>query len=153
MAAEDAPLLQSAVIPFRPASSAGLEILLIRRVAKDRWGIPKGWIEPGQSALDAAKAEAIEEAGAAGEMSPAAVAQFTYRKRGRDRLVHVFLLRVIHLIDDFAERDQRVRSWLPLESAAEHVHLPAVAQLIREVPRYVRVGPGGRVAFVRAAGP
>lgn len=49
-------------IVFRRAKDKGVEILLIQD-AKDRWTIPKGHIEEGETAQQAAKREIGEEAG------------------------------------------------------------------------------------------
>lgn len=49
-------------IVFRRKKEGVLEILLIQD-AKDRWTIPKGHIEPGEKAIEAARREIGEEAG------------------------------------------------------------------------------------------
>ena len=49
-------------VVFRRVKDGGIEILLIQD-AKDRWTIPKGHIEEGETAQEAAKREIGEEAG------------------------------------------------------------------------------------------
>ena len=142
------PIPQAGVIPFRASSDGEIEVLLIRRIEKTRWNIAKGMIGARRSAIDAAKDEAIEEAGAAGELSPHAIGTYVYTKRDSQREVQVFLLRVIQTFDDYPENALRTREWFPLEQAATLVKLPAVAQLIRSVPQFIRIGPSGRIAFV-----
>ena len=44
--------IQAGAIPFRQGRGGRLEILLIRRVNKRKWGIPKGMVEHGQSPPD-----------------------------------------------------------------------------------------------------
>jgi 8-oxo-dGTP pyrophosphatase MutT (NUDIX family) len=144
-------VVQAGAIPFRTGTDGRIEVLLIRRLRKRSWGIPKGSIEPGQSAAEAAQQEAVEEAGAIGELSDAAVGRFTYEKTGkggRRCLVHVYLLRVIEARERFPEQSKRCREWFPVNKAAALVRREAVGALIRSVPRHIRTGPGGRVHFV-----
>jgi len=141
---------QAGVIPFRVSAGGEVEILLIRRVEKKKWNIPKGMLG-GKTAVEAAQHEAIEEAGAAGELSPQMIGTYAYEKHASAREVMVFLLRVIQTFDEYPEMAVRMRQWFPLEEAASMVKLPAVAGLIRSVPQYIRVGPSGRVAFVPIA--
>jgi 8-oxo-dGTP pyrophosphatase MutT (NUDIX family) len=143
-----ADIVQAGVIPFRPTADGGLEVLLIRRPAKPKWGIPKGMVNSGQSLREAAEQEAIEESGAAGEMSAHPIGTYRYRKRGSRRLVHVFLLRVIQTIDDYPERGIRVRDWFPIDACQSVVRHQGVASLIRAIPRHIRLSPSGRVAFL-----
>src|SRR5262245_37845791 len=142
------PIPQAGVIPFRANGDGEIEILLIRRIEKNRWGIPKGMIGARRTAVEAAKHEAVEEAGAAGELSPQTIGTYTYIKHGSSREVQVFLLRVIQTMDDYPEKALRSRQWYSLEEAASLVKLSTVAELIRSVPQFIRIGPTGRIAFV-----
>lgn len=141
-------IVQAGVIPFRPRADGRLEVLLIRRPAKEKWGIPKGMIDSGQTLREAAEKEAIEEAGAAGEMSPTTIGTYSYRKRCTSRLVHVFLLRVIQTLDAYSERDVRLRDWFVMEECGPFVRHAGVAELIHSIPQHIRLGPSGRIAFV-----
>src|SRR5262249_60038149 len=122
------PTPQAGVIPFRASADGDIQVLLIRRIEKIRWNIPKGLIGARRTAVEAAKHEAIEEAGAAGELSPQAIGAYTYTKRSTQREVQVFLLRVIQTMDDYPEKALRSREWFSLEEAASLVKLPTVAQ-------------------------
>lgn len=143
-----ATIVQAGVIPFRPATGGWLEILLIRRPDKTQWGIPKGMIKSGQTLREAAEQEAIEEAGAAGEMSPRPIGTYSYGKRGTSRLVHVFLLRAIQTLEDYPERSIRLRCWFPIDQCAPIVRHAGVATLIRAIPDHIRLSPNGRIAFI-----
>ncbi len=57
---------QSGVVPFRKKGKKKIEIFLITSVKKQRWIIPKGYVEFNLSAFESAKKEAIEEAGVLG---------------------------------------------------------------------------------------
>lgn len=139
--------MQAGVIPFRPTPDGRLEILLIRRPEKPKWGIPKGMIDSGQTLREAAEQEAIEECGAAGEMSPDPIGTYTYRKRGTSRVVHVFLLRVIQTLDQYPEKAVRLRDWFELAACSAIVRHGGVSQLIEVIPNHIQLSPTGRVAF------
>ncbi|MFO0971920.1 MAG: NUDIX domain-containing protein [Phycisphaerae bacterium] len=140
---------QAAVIPFRIGAQDRIEVLLIRRKVRTKWSVPKGWIERGQTPREAAMCEAVEEAGALGELSPHPVGQFQHDKAGRKRDVQVFLLRVVQLQLQYAERRIREREWFALADAAVRARPDAVCDLIRRLPTLIRRGPRGQVAFVR----
>lgn len=139
---------QAAVVPFQIAPLGGIDVLLIRRRTRSRWGIPKGWVEAGQSDADAAMREAVEEAGALGELSPRPLIEFDRDKRGHTRRVVVFLLRVLQLRDDYPEQALRDRAWFSVTEAATQAKTEPIRELIARLPNLIRRGPNGRVAFV-----
>jgi len=123
---------QAAAVPFR-TSEAGVEVLLIRRRPDGGWGIPKGLIDPGRTALEAAANEAMEEAGVEGELLPATLGVFEYVKFGGTCRVEVFGLRVSRVHDHFDEERLRERRWFPLEEAARLAKRPDVGAIIARV--------------------
>jgi len=139
--------IQAGAIPFRQGRGGRIEVLLIRRVNKKKWGIPKGMIERGQSAPEAAQAESVEEAGALGELSSQSIGAFSYTKLGCRFLVHVYLLRVIEARDEFPEHRLRERAWFPLDRAVSMVRQPEVRDMIRALPTNLAKGTSGRLAF------
>jgi 8-oxo-dGTP pyrophosphatase MutT (NUDIX family) len=68
---------------------APIEILLIHEESEDRWCFPKGHIEPGESALEAARREVEEETGLTDFTLREELATITYRfyQPRRDRSV------------------------------------------------------------------
>ena len=126
--------IQAGAIPFRQGRGGRLEILLIRRINKKKWGIPKGMVERGQSPPQAAEAESVEEAGASGELSPQSIGAFTYTKLGCQFLVHVYLLHVTEAHDEYPEHRLRERAWFPIERAASMIRQPEVRDMIRALP-------------------
>ena len=71
------------MIPFR-GTGKKLEICLIRRKGSKKWGIPKGFVERGDTSKDAALKEAFEEAGLKGRLVGDAVGNYEYQKMGDD---------------------------------------------------------------------
>ena len=115
---------------------APLEILLITSCETRRWVIPKGNIDFHMAPHQAAAQEALEEAGALGEIGRAPVGVFTYckdLKRGAPVIakVTVFPLAVSGLLEDWEERDRRERRWFPQDSAARAVDEPELQALIQ----------------------
>ena len=73
-------------VVFRRNKSGGIEILLIQD-AKDRWTIPKGHIEEGETAQQTAKREIGEEAGLMDVDMLGWLGKIHFRYRRVDRLV------------------------------------------------------------------
>jgi 8-oxo-dGTP pyrophosphatase MutT (NUDIX family) len=116
----DHPLLhQAGVLAWRPGPARNLEVLLIRRRHKRRWGIPKGIIESGQTAADAARQEAHEEAGINGRLSREPIGEFDYEKWGRICRVQVFLMEVTREHEHYDDEGVRERRWFPLSQAVQ----------------------------------
>ncbi|MGB8214149.1 MAG: NUDIX domain-containing protein [Anaerolineales bacterium] len=91
---------RAATICYRPGP-AGLEFLLIHS-QEGGWSFPKGRLEPGETAWQAAQREAFEEAGVTGLIEPQAFTTFLYFKQvpphlGVEYRVAAFLLLVEHL--------------------------------------------------------
>lgn len=73
-------------VVFRHAKDGGVEILLIQD-AKDRWTIPKGHIEEGETAVQTARREIGEEAGLHDVDMLGWLGKIHFRYRRIDRLV------------------------------------------------------------------
>lgn len=73
-------------IVFRHGTDGGVEILLIQD-AKDRWTIPKGHIEEGETAVQTARREIGEEAGLKDVDMLGWLGKIHFRYRRIDRLV------------------------------------------------------------------
>ena len=116
---------QAAAIPVRDS-----KVYLVTSSNGKRWVIPKGQIDPGQTAGQTALNEAWEEAGLVGALSPEPVGSYLYTKLGRTYHVVVFVLHVIEAADDWPERGLRNRAWVPLERALEQIEDPGLRELI-----------------------
>jgi 8-oxo-dGTP pyrophosphatase MutT (NUDIX family) len=109
---------QAAVIPFR-GSGKTLEICLIRKKGSRRkWGVPKGFVDRGDTAKEAALKEAEEEAGLKGRLVGTPVGSYEYKKWGATLAVTVYLMEVKDEQDDWDEADFRDRRWTSPKRAA-----------------------------------
>lgn len=95
-----------------------LEVCLIRRKDSRTWGIPKGFIDPGDSPEQAALTEAVEEAGLTGQILGSVVGTYDYEKRGAPFTVALFLMEVLEEQKDWREMRFRERCWFTLEESA-----------------------------------
>ena len=119
---------QAAVIPVRDE-----QVCLVTSRTGRRWVIPKGQIDAGHTAAEAALVEAWEEAGLLGAIDGGAVGTYHYEKYGLDHHVTVFLLRVTEQKADWPEKSERRRVWLSPEEAADRVDDPGLRRLLLAV--------------------
>jgi ADP-ribose pyrophosphatase YjhB (NUDIX family) len=124
---------QAAVIPFR-GTRKKLEICLIRKKGvKKKWGIPKGFVDRGETLKEAALKEASEEAGLKGRLVGDPVGSYEYQKWGTTLDVTVYLMEVKEEEDDWDEANFRERRWASFQEAAELLERHPVQPLITRV--------------------
>lgn len=117
---------QAAALPVRQG-----KICLITSSNGKRWIIPKGLIDPGHTAGEAALQEAWEEAGLTGALEREPVGSYVYEKMGRSFLVTVFLMHVTEVASDWPERNLRTRAWLAPIGALERIDDAALVDVLR----------------------
>jgi 8-oxo-dGTP pyrophosphatase MutT (NUDIX family) len=128
-------ILQAGAIPFRLEAGI-LRVLLITSRGTGKWVIPKGWIEPGASAAQAAAQEAYEEAGITGFIDETPLGAFTYRKRlnsgvRKPALVEVFALQVERQRKNWPERGERRCKWVDVPAALSLIEYPGMTPLFQ----------------------
>jgi 8-oxo-dGTP pyrophosphatase MutT (NUDIX family) len=119
---------QAAVIAFRRHREE-LEVCLIRRKDSQKWGIPKGFIDPGVSPEQAGLTEAVEEAGLCGQIIGQVVGMYEYEKFGSPCMVAVYVMQVLEQRRDWREMKLRERRWFSLDEAAALLASHSVASL------------------------
>jgi 8-oxo-dGTP pyrophosphatase MutT (NUDIX family) len=127
MAIEDGYIRQAAALAMRN----GRICLVTSRSNSKRWVIPKGLIEPGQTAGETALQEAWEEAGLTGTLVPEPVGSYLYEKYGGVCHVTVFLMHVAKMAQAWPERDERERCWLSAPRALARIDDPGLADVVR----------------------
>ena len=128
MASNPGVVRQAGAIPVR-----GGRVCLITSRNGRRWVVPKGCLEPGRTAGEIALVEAWEEAGLVGLLRPHPAGSYVYEKAGLTCHVVVFVMRVTEVADDYPEKGQRERVWLPPALAQERVEDVGLRELIRGV--------------------
>src|SRR4051812_49828430 len=99
---------QAAAIPIRDG-----RVCLVTSSSGRRWVVPKGQIDPGHTAGEAALVEAWEEAGLVGALDPHPPGPHAHEKLGREVHVLVFRMTVNDVRDEGPERKLPARGWVP----------------------------------------
>lgn len=126
MASDTEFIRQAAALPVRNG-----RICLVTSSNGKRWVIPKGLIEPGQTAGETALQEAWEEAGLVGVLDPEPIGTFLYDKWCGTCHVTVFLMHVTEVAQHWLEGDLRQRSWVSQAGALERLEDPGLADIVR----------------------
>jgi 8-oxo-dGTP pyrophosphatase MutT (NUDIX family) len=126
---------QVAALCFKLSDRNKIDVLLITSRRSKRWVIPKGWPIKGLKAYKAAEQEALEEAGAIGNILDFCVGKYSYLKELDNKYitceVAVYPLNVIELTEDYKERKERDRTWVSLKVAVNNVFEPELKQILR----------------------
>ena len=126
---------QVAALCFKLSDINKVEVLLVTSRRSKRWVIPKGWPIKGLKAHKAAEQEALEEAGAVGNILDFCIGKYSYLKELNNKYipckVKVYPLNVIELIEDYKEREQRTRTWVSLKFASENVLEPELKRILK----------------------
>lgn len=127
---------QVAALPWR-LENGQRRILMITSRETRRWVIPKGGRMVGKTDPESAAQEAMEEAGVKGPIDSRSIGVFRYAKglKGggvRQCVVSVYPLEVLIQMGSWPEAHQRERRWMSLAEAADLVHEPDLAALIRD---------------------
>jgi len=109
-------LRQAAVVPVSDG-----QVCMVTSSSGKRWIVPKGMIDPGHTAGEAALIEAWEEAGLVGVLRPEPAGSYVYQKYGRTHHVIVFVMEVAEALADWPERTIRRREWVHPDTAADRV--------------------------------
>lgn len=118
---------QAAALPIRNG-----RVCLITSSNGKRWVIPKGVIEPGQTAGETALQEAWEEAGLVGALRPEPIGSFVYEKWCGLCHVTVFALDVKEMKQNWPERNFRQRIWTTPIGAVERLDDAGLIDILRE---------------------
>lgn len=133
-------LQQAAVIPLCRTRAGDLQVCLIRRRALKTWGIPKGFLDPGDTPAEAALREAYEEAGVSGRLLGDAIGTYSYFKRGSRFTVALFLMEVQQEEASWPEQWLRSREWFGLDDGMSLLRGNPVAPLLGAVRAHIAEG-------------
>lgn len=107
-----------------------MSILLVRaKRSPDIWILPKGHIEPGESAAEAALRESHEEAGITGDLLGPVGMPLEF-DNGREHVrVQYFLIRAV---SESPHTDGRLKQWFRFDDALVAVRFPETRRLLSE---------------------
>jgi len=126
---------QAAVIPYRIRKER-LEVALVTTSRGGRWIVPKGTIDDGERAREAAIREAEEEAGLRGVVARKPLGRYFHINSNGRRRVEVYVMRVTSVLEYWLEDRFRRRRWMRISDA--EACLPAdLRPFIQELERTV----------------
>lgn len=129
-------------IVFRHGKDGAIEILLIQD-AKDRWTIPKGHIEEGETASQTARREIGEEAGLHDVDMLGWLGKIHFRYRRIDRLVlmttQIYLVRVRTDGNEIQKEEwMNGIKWFPFTEALDLIEYEDIAKLMLKAKTRIR---------------
>jgi 8-oxo-dGTP diphosphatase len=120
-------------VVWRSSSKGTAKVLLVHRPRYDDWTLPKGKLEPGESARDAAWREVLEETGLECKLGDE-LAEITYDDRkGRRKRVRYWAMEVVR--GGFEPNDEVDEiAWLPVDQAVDRLTYRRDAKLLASLP-------------------
>ncbi len=130
-------------IVFRHAEKEGMIEILLIQDAKDRWTIPKGHIEEGETAAQTARREIGEEAGLMDVDMLGWLGKIHFRYRRVDRLVlmttQIYLVRVRTDGNEIQKEDwMNGIKWFPFNEALDLIEYEDIAKLMLKAKTRIR---------------
>jgi phosphohistidine phosphatase len=124
---------QSGAVPIRFQNAEPL-FLVINNRNKTRWLVPKGVIENGQTPVETAVKEVMEEAGVAGEIWEQPLGAYMYRKWEDICSVDLFVLFVDKIYENWEEDYFRQRRWINWQEFMEVVDERIPRSILDKIP-------------------
>jgi len=122
-------------------ASDGPHVLLIHDAHRN-WGFPKGHVDNGERAEDAARREVAEETGIEVLRTHVPLGTIDWYFRARGRLIHKFCQFFLFSTDQTATRPQReegIRAcrWLPVLEAVETITHDNARHVLKKAERFI----------------
>ena len=128
---------KAAVIPYRIRKKR-VEVALVTTSSGTGWIVPKGSVDDGEQARDAAIREAEEEAGLLGVLPLKPLGCYRQTNGSGPYRVDVYLMRVTGVLDHWLEDRLRRRRWMRVREAAACVR-KELRQFVHAIERMVEL--------------
>ena len=131
---------QAGALPYSMVEGR-VVVLLITSRRSGRWIFPKGHVEPNMTPWDSAAKEALEEAGVSGQIGTVPIGSYRSGAGSNGSTlvdVDLYPLRVETQLDEWKEKDQRLRHWVILPEARRLLNDPALSRLAERLRNDVR---------------
>lgn len=123
------------VIAFKDEN--GKRCLLMLQNGDKGWSFPKGHIEPGESAEDAAVRETLEETGMKVELLPGYRAETTSGRQGEERRIFYYLARVLGGSLRPEGDGYALPAWVDADKAAQMLRFPQDKSPLDELMKHI----------------
>ena len=120
---------QASAVPYREVDGR-IEFCLITSTGGKSWIFPKGIIDPGDTYVETALKESLEEAGIEGDVVGDPLGEYQYDKWETTLRVTVVLMRVTHVADTWQEAAVRSRRWVSLSEARELLNREELREML-----------------------
>jgi len=142
VSATDERVVAAGGVVTRPAAGGTTRYLVVHRPRYDDWSLPKGKLEPGEAAEEAARREVEEETGVRVELGRRLPDTEYVDRHGRPKVVHYWIMTAVD--EQPREPDEEVDAsrWITAAEAATlltYEHDRRLVAAVDEMPR------GGRV--------
>ncbi|MBI4028953.1 MAG: NUDIX domain-containing protein [Candidatus Blackburnbacteria bacterium] len=116
-------------------SSSNTEWLLIKPTGKNRWQLPKGWIDKGETSREAALREVHEESGVEGELGEKVDTITIFFAENGERVIKKVDFYLVKYLKDTKEgHDWETEEvvWLPYEAAFEKLTFKSEKEVLKK---------------------
>jgi 8-oxo-dGTP pyrophosphatase MutT (NUDIX family) len=132
---EDFETIQAAALPVVTNVDGDLRVVMVTTRGSGRWTLPKGNLMVGLHPYEAARQEALEEAGLIGKTKKKSIGSYPFWKRLDGfwvlATVIVFPMKVEQRIEDYKETGLRQVQEFTFSEAEETVFEPGLKAIIR----------------------
>jgi 8-oxo-dGTP pyrophosphatase MutT (NUDIX family) len=126
-------------------SAEGADVILIQPRDRDAWALPKGMIEPGETARHAATRETRDETGLSGQiLGRIDTIRYSYIAKWEAPPTRVFKIVTFYLLrhtgGDPASHDHEVErvEWFPIDDAIRHASYAQEKEILRKAHALIR---------------
>jgi 8-oxo-dGTP pyrophosphatase MutT (NUDIX family) len=132
-ASEKPEVLAAGGIVHRRADDGAVEVLVIHRPKYEDWTLPKGKLDKGETAEQAAVREVEEETGIKATLGARAGSNEYYDRHGRSKRVDYWLMEPDVVPDEFTPNDEvdEIR-WLPIDGLRDLLTHDHDAELVED---------------------